>query len=271
MPDFAFATVGDNCIDRFQPPAGLSLVGGNAVNVAVQLSRLGQRAAYFGAVGPDADGARTIAALAAQGVVTDHIRIAPGVTAYTEITIDPSGDRIIGFEEFGVCRVYAPDEAEIARLCRMRHVHFGWMPEAAPLIARLRAAGVSVSKDVSVNPGAAGLSFAFSSAEGQPEAAEAKAAALLAEGAAIAVVTLGEAGSLLADGREVLRTGIRAVPVVDTTGAGDTFIAGFLACRMQGGSLTAALEAGRDAAAETCTFFGGFPQVPDPWPSHRNF
>ena len=41
MHGFDVATVGDNCIDRYGPPLGLSLVGGNAVNVAVQLARLG--------------------------------------------------------------------------------------------------------------------------------------------------------------------------------------------------------------------------------------
>ena len=41
---------------------------GNAVNVAVQLARLGHDAFYFGAVGPDSDGRRTKDALAENGV-----------------------------------------------------------------------------------------------------------------------------------------------------------------------------------------------------------
>lgn len=266
MPAFEIATVGDNCIDRFLPPVGLSLVGGNAVNVAVQLSRLGRASAYFGAVGWDAEGTRSIAALAAHGVVTAHVQRLPGVTAYTEITIDPTGDRRIGFEEFGVCRAYEPTEGEMALLTRMRHVHFGWMPASAGVIARLRAAGVSVSKDTSVNPGAAELSIAFTSAEGAQGQALEIAARLLGEGAALAVVTLGDQGSLATDGHEVVRTGIRPVTVVDTTGAGDTFIAGFLARRLAGGTLLQCLEAGRDVAAETCTYFGGFPQTPLAFP-----
>ena len=266
MPSVTLATVGDNCIDRFQPPVDLSVVGGNAVNVAVHLCRLGRDCAYFGAVGRDADGDRTIEMLEACGVVTDHIQRLDGVTAYTEITIDPIGDRIIGFEEFGVCRVYRPTDAEIALLSRMRHVHFGWMMGAEGLIARLRAAGVTVSKDTSVNPGAANLSIAFTSAQGTPDRARAIAEGLLSEGAEIAVVTLGASGSLVMAGQEVRRTGIKPVTVVDTTGAGDTFIAGFLARHLDGGSLSQCLDAGRDAAAETCTYFGAFPQTPLPVP-----
>jgi fructoselysine 6-kinase len=262
MLAFDVATVGDNCIDRFQPPVGLSVVGGNAVNVAVHLCRLGLNCAYFGAVGQDADGNRTVETLRARNVVTDHIQRLDGVTAYTEITIDPMGDRAIGFEEFGVCRVYRPSDAEIALLSQMRHVHFGWMVEADELIVRLRSAGVTVSKDINVNPGAANLSIAFASQDA-PDRAQVIAEELLAEGAETAVVTLGAGGSMVTDGRQVLRTGIKPVVVVDTTGAGDTFVAGFIARHLDGGSLLQCLEAGRDAAAETCTYFGGFPQTPE--------
>ena len=37
------AAIGDNCIDRFLPPVDDCLVGGNAVNVAVQLALLKER------------------------------------------------------------------------------------------------------------------------------------------------------------------------------------------------------------------------------------
>lgn len=264
MLPFEVATVGDNCIDRFLPPIGLSVVGGNALNVAVHLRRLGRASAYFGAVGLDADGQRTIAALRAADVVTDYVEQLSDQTAYTEITVDATGDRLIGFEEFGACRHYRPAASALAVLARMRHVHIGWMPHGDELVKELRAAGVSLSKDISVNAGAGGLSVAFTSADGGEGRAEDIAQRLLAEGAAVAVVTLGAAGSFATDGRVSARTGIRPVAVVDTTGAGDTFIAGFIARRLDGGSLQQCLEAGRDAAAETCGYFGGFPQTPQP-------
>ena len=48
------------------------------------------------------------------------------------------------------------------------------------------------------------------------------------------MVTCGAAGSVASDGKTMARTDARPVEVVDTLGAGDTFIAGFLAARLAG-------------------------------------
>lgn len=262
-----FAAVGDNCVDRFLPPVGLSLIGGNAVNVAVQLARLGLDSAYFGAVGRDPDGFRTRDLTAENGVAVDHMQFRDAVTAYTEIESLPNGDRVFAFEEFGACRGYRPDEADVAALLGMRHVHIGWLDDGGALRRRLTSAGVSVSQDVSVNAapddlGVEGLAIAFASAGENPGDAKGVAMDLLARGARLAVVTRGSLGSLATDGETFAETGIRAAEIVDTTGAGDSFIAGFIAAHAEGHPLLACLERGRDHAALTCAHVGGFPQEP---------
>ena len=117
MPPISVAGVGDNCIDRYLA-LGKSTVGGNAVNVAVHLARLGLGAAYFGAVGDDPDGRRVLAALGDNGVATGRVHVRRGLTAYTDIAFGEGGERIIAFEEFGVCAGYRPTDAEIAMLRR---------------------------------------------------------------------------------------------------------------------------------------------------------
>jgi len=200
VPDITFAAVGDNCIDRFLPPVGDCLVGGNAVNVAVQLAGLGRRVGYFGAVGDDDAGTAVASALAARGVDTQGLRrVAGEATARTDIETLPDGDRRFVFESFGACLGYRPDAADIARLRRLRHVHLGWLREAPALRRSLVGSGVKVSQDLSVNNRAedldpAGLDVAFASAA--PEAGEAESCRLLAAGARLAVVTLGAAGRL---------------------------------------------------------------------------
>lgn len=256
------ATVGDNCIDRYAAPLAVSTVGGNAVNVAVRLRELGIVSAYFGAVGDDAAGRRVLAALDAAGVERSHVRIAAGHTATTDLVVDASGERVIGAEDFGACRGYRVPPDDLDRLAAMAHVHIGWLADGGDLRRRLRERGVSVSQDLAVNPGAHGLDIAFASAGADRARGEALIRQTLGEGARLAVVTLGAMGSMVSDGREAVEISILPIHVVDTTGAGDSFIAGFIAARMTGNPLRVCLEAARQAAAATCTHIGGFRQVP---------
>ena len=267
MKRLRIAAVGDNCIDKFLPPVGQALVGGNAVNVAVQLARLGHEAFYFGAVGPDADGWRTRDALAANGVSVAYMQERPGRTAHTDIEILPSGERVFLLEDFGVCAGYQPSDDDIAVLKAMDHVHIGWLDDGGALRRTLAGAGVSVSQDISVNAdpanvGIDGLTIAFGSAGEDASAVDAMIERFLSAGVNLAVVTRGAKGSVVATREERAEAGIRKVEVVDTTGAGDSFIAGFLSVHLGGGSLQAAITAGRDAAARACSHVGGFPQEP---------
>ena len=265
MPPTSVAAVGDNCIDRYLA-LRKSTVGGNAVNVAVHLARLGLDAAYFGAVGDDASGRRVLVALGDNRVASDHVQVRHGLTAYTDIAFGEGGERIIAFEEFGVCAGYGPDPAEIEALRRIRHVHIGWLNDGGVLKEALAASGTSVSQDLSVTSPllgrrSAGLAVAFASAGPSIAEGEALAARLLADGACVAVVTCGAAGSVAADGKTVTRTDAIPVDVVDTLGAGDTFIAGFIAAHVDGQNLQACLRSGRDLASATFGHLGGFPQA----------
>ncbi|MEM8588604.1 MAG: PfkB family carbohydrate kinase [Pseudomonadota bacterium] len=259
MNDEPLATVGDNCIDRYLH-LNKSAVGGNAVNVAVHLSQLNWNCAYFGAVGDDSDGRRTRDVLRANKVDLGPLRTLPGITSFTNLDIDETGDRIITQEDFGVCADYWPSDEDIARLAAKRHIHIGWFQHSSRLRARLAGAAVTVSQDVAVNPDDGGLDIAFGSVGPSMTAARDRIDALLRAGNKIAVVTCGPLGSVASDGGGLLNTGIKPVDVVDTTGAGDTFIAGFLDAWLRAEPLQDCLDAGRDNAAKTCTHLGGFAQ-----------
>ena len=261
------AAVGDNCVDVLRP-AGRRLIGGNAVNVAVQIARLGGRSGYFGAVGEDADGALTTRALARNGVDISHVVTRPLPTAYTLIDVADNGERRFAFEDFGACAGYAPDAQAVEALSRYDHVHIGWLDDGGALRRRLAAAGRSVSQDITVNAtpenlGVDGLSVVFASLAGSHDDAGIFARGLMARGARNVVVTRGSAGSSVFIGGGGVS--VAAVPVdpVDTTGAGDSYIAAFLFFYLAG---VPADEAGRRAAeraARTCLHEGGFPQDGD--------
>lgn len=255
-----FASLGDNCIDRYLP-LSQAAVGGNAINVAVQLALLGEQCSYFGAIGRDEAGRWTRNALIDNKVGVGHLQELDAPTAYTDIDVDAAGERIIAFEEFGTSALYHPTQEDISALAAMDHVHIGWFKAAAALRQALAGSGVSFSQDVAVNPDAAGLEIGFESVGPSEVLARSAMQRLLDTGCRVAVVTCGAMGSMASDGSDVVSTGIRALPlVVDTTGAGDTFIAGFLSAWKRDQSLAACLAAGRDAAARTCGHVGGFPQ-----------
>ena len=78
----------------------------------------------------------------------------------------------------------------------------------------------------------------------------------------VLVITRGAAGAVaLADGERVEIPAAPVTKVVDTTGAGDLFAAGFLAARCRGRPLRGCLEAGATAAAEVISHFGARPEA----------
>jgi sugar/nucleoside kinase (ribokinase family) len=76
------------------------------------------------------------------------------------------------------------------------------------------------------------------------------------------VVTRGAAGALAVErGQRVLINAAPVEKVVDTTGAGDLFAAGFLAARCRARPLDRCLQAGAQAAAEIISHFGARPEA----------
>lgn len=84
--------------------------------------------------------------------------------------------------------------------------------------------------------------------------------AYAAKGERLLIVTLGAAGSIAFGPDEVHRLAAIPVPtVVDTTGAGDAFAAGFLARYMHEGTVPESMQAGAERAAETVQHLGAVP------------
>lgn len=259
------ACVGDNCVDRYLPPLGYALIGGNALNVAVNLARIGCRSSYYGAAGADTAGHRVKAALLQNGVDAGGLRLLPDrSTATTDIATTADGERHFLHEDFGACQGYRPSQVEQQTLAACDHVHIGWLDDGGALKRALHEAGVSLSQDLSVNADPANrtpdhLAIAFAAA---PEAeAEVLARRLVTAGARRAVVTMGPVGSLSWDGHILSRMPAPSLQPLDTTGAGDSFIAGFLSELLLTGEVERALQRGTDEAAETCLHLGGFSQL----------
>ena len=81
---------------------------------------------------------------------------------------------------------------------------------------------------------------------------------LQAMGPEIVVVTLGEEGSLAYDGKDFYEYGIVKCDVVDTMGAGDSYISGFCKGLLEGKTIPQCMEVGANCSAVTIGYYGAW-------------
>ena len=260
---FDVAVVGDNTLDRYldEPEIG-DLVGGNALNVAAQLAMAGLRVGYFGAVGDDDDAPVVRDAAEAAGIDIARLVTMPGTTALTTIRRSAEGDRSFETEEFGVTVEYFPDRDALATIAASRWVHVGMLRSAQLLGEALaKLSDVPISQDCSVSPDWRRLTVAFASAGEDADAAEQLVQQMLAQGAETGVATIGSRGALAGQGRRRWRAQPQPTEVVDTTGAGDALMAGYIAATLEGATVDESLQAGVTRGSQVCQHLGGWPQL----------
>ena len=79
-----------------------------------------------------------------------------------------------------------------------------------------------------------------------------------ARGPELVVVTMGDQGSICYDGSRFYKFGILPCKVVDTMGAGDSYIAGFLLARMNGCGIEECMEKGAQSSCVTLGYQGAW-------------
>ena len=291
--------MGECLLDLTWVPAGVPAqratglmagTGGSPANVATALARLGVPATLVATVGADGPGAFVTAQLAARGVDTRGVRALAGVrTGAVFIHVDGRGRRTFTpARENTADGLMGPEHLARGRVARARAVlvSTGLMRTAAGarLVRHLRSqaaeAAVPVFVDANLRPKVwrslqANVTGVWRAARGVTvlKANRQEALALCgtrsvgqalrhmrAHARLAAVITLGSQGAVgLADGAPI-RVAAPTTRVVDTTGAGDAFMAGLMAVFCQRGPhaqhLPAALEAGCQLGAQACATVG---------------
>ena len=177
---------------------------------------------------------------------------------------DEAGERHFLLESLGVGEDYVPEPRRYEALRQADWVHLG-TNASAELVRRLVADDVRFSVDVSKRYSALpldGVPLVFASGPDDPtEPVGPLFAAFAAAGAREVVITCGQRGSFHQVGGTQVSVSSVPVAVVDTCGAGDSFIASFIFSRfVEGLPAKEALERSAKRASETCTHLGGFPQ-----------
>ncbi|WP_342364220.1 PfkB family carbohydrate kinase [Terrarubrum flagellatum] len=257
--------LGDNTVDTYVDQ-GLQFPGGNAVNVAVLSARLGAEAGYLGCLGGDEAGDILHAALTAEKIDLTRCRRRAGDNARARIG-HRNGDRYFIGSHPGVRADYRWEPADFAYIAGFDLTHTSIYSELdEPTLAKIKAAAPRLSFDFSERWTDAilardlpPLDIAFLSS---PKMNDAECEALLrasaAKGPEIVVITRGERGAIAIGHGRIIAQPIVPADVVDTLGAGDGFIAGFLVKSLSGAPLEQALRAGAEYAAEVCGQQGAF-------------
>ncbi|QQN74686.1 adenosine kinase [Croceicoccus sp. YJ47] len=266
---------------------GREVSGGSAANTCAGLAALGAKCAFIGQVADDQLGQVFAHDIRAAGIHFDtaaHTGDVP--TARCLVHVTPDGQRtmntFLGASQELTARVV--DGARIADAAVLYLEGYLWDPDTPRAAMRdamqaARDAGRKIAFTLSdaflldrhgddfralIDGGEIDILFAN---EGEAmaltgtESCEAAIAAL-APKLPVLVVTRGENGAVAVTGDE--RAEVEAEPVqkiVDTTGAGDSFAAGFLAYHVKGRPLAECLTMGAVAAAEIISHYGARPEA----------
>jgi sugar/nucleoside kinase (ribokinase family) len=259
--------------------------GGSAANVAAWLADQGNDVALIARAGDDLAGRGAVAELRAAGVDARVALDPERVTGTCVVVVGVDGERTM-LPDRGANLALAGDDLPAELFAAGGHLHLSGYallhdgPRAAGLAAldHAREAGMTISVDpASAAPlRAVGAERVLEWTRGADvllpnldEAyaltgevdAEAAARALAARaGAREVVVTLGPEGAVWTDGHDVMWADApRGVTVVDTTGAGDAFAAGWLGAWRGGADPAAALAAGCALGARAVARAGARP------------
>jgi sugar/nucleoside kinase (ribokinase family) len=244
------------------------LPGGQVASTVVACQQWGLKTRYVGKLGEDVAAALHREAFKAAGVQTRIVTVPGGASAQSLIIVDTGGERTV------LCRrderlTLTPGELKREWIVNARALHVDGYDTAAATQAAIwaREAGVPVVADLDeLYPGVEALiekiDFLIVSRDfplrlmRETDLATALKGMHARFGCGLTAATLGEGGVVAWDGKEMHRAAAYKVPVVDTTGAGDVFHAGFIYGLLQNWEMGRRLDYACAAAALNCMSVG---------------
>jgi sugar/nucleoside kinase (ribokinase family) len=271
-----------------QMASGVEVSGGSVANSCAAVASLGGSVRFVGKVSNDTLGQIFEHDIRAAGVAFDakHGAVDASATARCLILVTPDAQRTMN-TYLGACRELGPDDIEQAHIRSAKVTYlegYLWDEEKAKA-AMLKAAQIAREAERKV---ALTLSDAFCVDRHRDQfndlitryvdilfANEAEILSLLQvedfdvaaeqakDLAEIVVLTRGDQGSVVMTSGDRVDVAAGSIErLVDTTGAGDSYAAGFLYGFTQGRSPKECAEIGSIAAAEIISHFGARPETP---------
>jgi len=258
--------------------------GGSAANTAVGLARLGLRVGFIGKVADDNEGKFLLGDFKKENVDVEGIRISKtGISGVVFGFIDEEGNRAL-YVAPGVNDSFVFEEIDLEYVSDTGVLHLTSFVGEKPFMAQKKLLKVASKVKISFDPGELyarkGLAslkpffercYVVSPNENELKLLTGKdykegSEILLREGASIVAVKLGKKGCYVTNGKEGYLIEPYEVKVVDTTGAGDAFCAGFLYGLIKGKDLYECGRLGNFVASRCITKIGareGLPKLSD--------
>ena len=245
-----------------------TLPGGQVASAVIACQGWGMRTRYVGKLGDDEAGKMHRREFARAGVEARVVEVPGGASAQSVILVDGTGERTVLNRRDERMRL-EPEELQRSWIEGARILHIDGYDTAAAATAAgwAHAVGILVVADLdAIYPGIEELlpkiDYLVASRdfpcrlmdERNLETALRRMQARY--GSRLTAATLGEGGVLAWDGNRYHSAAAYRVPVVDTTGAGDVFHAGFLYGLHRGWPLERQLDFACAAAALNCTAVG---------------
>jgi sulfofructose kinase len=249
-----------------------TLPGGQVATTVVACQHWGLRTRYVGKLGDDLAATLHREAFSHAGpdtAVDTRIITVPGApSAQSLILVDAQGERTVLIRRDDRLSL-RPTDLDREWIINARALHIdGYDTEAAILASTwARESGIPVIADLdelypNVEALIRNVDYVIVSRDfpsrltSEPDLEQALRKMQRRYSCRLAAATLGQEGVLAFDGKQLLHTPAFRVPVIDTTGAGDIFHAGFIYALLEDWSLDRQLEFACAAAALNCTAVG---------------
>jgi sulfofructose kinase len=244
------------------------LPGGQVATTVVACQQWGMSTRYVGILGDDAAASVHQEAFSRAGVEAQIITVPGGISPQSLILVDSLGERTILYRRDRRVAL-KPGDLDRQWIVNARALHVDGYDTAAATEAAgwARDAGVPVIADLDdLYPGVEKLvekvDYLIVSRDipsrlmGEPDLEMALRQMQRRYGCRLAAATLGDNGVMAWNGKQLHQVCAYSVPVVDTTGAGDIFHAGFIYGLLQDWPLERQLDFSCAAAALNCTAVG---------------
>ncbi|OXS74223.1 PfkB family carbohydrate kinase [Domibacillus enclensis] len=262
--------IGDNVVD-FYENLGILYPGGNAVNVAVASKRAGAvSSAYLGIIGNDAKAAHVTKSLLSEAIDISRLRKVYGENGEAVITLTKEGDRVFmgtnkGIRVQSLLRL-ALGEQDLDYINQYDVVHMSVNSETDHELPKLSHKEISFDFSTSnrwdekyLKKICPNVDFAFFSGSDMTMKQIKELMKNVHElGVKIVGVTRGEKPAMFSEFGKVYEQDPLEAKVIDTMGAGDSFIGTFLTAYCSDKNIKIALNKAAKAAATTCECNGAF-------------